>query len=310
MNRTSLCIRMLMLLKSRGKMNTKELASELETKERNIREFKKELITAGYNIQEIKGRYGGYYLDEETIFPALKLTDEEIQALQEAREMIAHASSLRFSKEFNTAVDKIVHTNKDTHYSQRVYLGDHASVISMKEKEMIDTAQLAKEKGQCVQITYTPAGSNEKETYLVDPYEVIHYHNAYYMLGFSHKRNDIRMYRFSDSRMEQCEINERKFLRDSSFHIEQYIGKKSLIKGDFIRIKVKVNEHYRKIFEEVNWGLDMKEEDKNVFSFLVEDTHTFYRDVFSSKGNVQILSPEDIRNDYIQILEKTISVHQ
>ena len=57
MNRTSLCLQMLMLLKARGKMNTKELASALETNPRNIREFKKDLITAGYNIQEQKGRY-------------------------------------------------------------------------------------------------------------------------------------------------------------------------------------------------------------------------------------------------------------
>ena len=49
-------------------MNTFELAKELETNPRNIREFKKELVTAGYNIQEVKGRYGGYYLDEDCLF--------------------------------------------------------------------------------------------------------------------------------------------------------------------------------------------------------------------------------------------------
>ena len=55
MNRTSLCIKMLLLLKSRGKMNTSELAQQLETNPRNIREFRKELEVAGYNIKEIKG---------------------------------------------------------------------------------------------------------------------------------------------------------------------------------------------------------------------------------------------------------------
>ena len=53
MNRTNLCIRMLQLLKARGKMNTTQLATELEVNPRNIREFKKELVLAGYNVEEV-----------------------------------------------------------------------------------------------------------------------------------------------------------------------------------------------------------------------------------------------------------------
>ena len=58
MNRAGLCIQMLNLLKARGKMNTNELAQALETNPRNIREFKKELVVAGYNIEYIRGKYG------------------------------------------------------------------------------------------------------------------------------------------------------------------------------------------------------------------------------------------------------------
>lgn len=36
MNRTNLCIRMLQLLKARGKMNTAQLASELEVNPRRL----------------------------------------------------------------------------------------------------------------------------------------------------------------------------------------------------------------------------------------------------------------------------------
>lgn len=73
MNRTNLCIRMLQLLKARGKMNTTQLATELEVNPRNIREFKKELVLAGYNVEEVKGRYGGYILMMNTIFLSLFL---------------------------------------------------------------------------------------------------------------------------------------------------------------------------------------------------------------------------------------------
>lgn len=69
MNRTNLCIRMLQLLKARGKMNTTQLADALEVNPRNIREFKKELVLAGYNVEEVKGRYGGYILNDQYDLP-------------------------------------------------------------------------------------------------------------------------------------------------------------------------------------------------------------------------------------------------
>lgn len=77
MNRTNLCIRMLQLLKARGKLNTTQLATELEVNPRNIREFKKELVLAGYNVEEVKGRYGGYILNDEYDLPVTIFTDEQ-----------------------------------------------------------------------------------------------------------------------------------------------------------------------------------------------------------------------------------------
>lgn len=41
MNRTALCIRMLALLKVRGRMRIDEIAEALETNPRNVREFRK-----------------------------------------------------------------------------------------------------------------------------------------------------------------------------------------------------------------------------------------------------------------------------
>ena len=81
MNRTNLCIRMLQLLKARGKMNTTQLASELEVNPRNIREFKKELVLAGYNVEEVKGRYGGYILNDQYDLPVTIFSDEQKDAL-------------------------------------------------------------------------------------------------------------------------------------------------------------------------------------------------------------------------------------
>lgn len=127
MNRTSLCIRMLLILKAnatkQNPINSKELAQALEVNPRNIREYKRELITAGYNIQEIKGRYGGYYLDETSIFPALRLDKQEEQALLEAKHFI---QTQQFEKKsnFNSAVDKVLNSSRDMNLIFPIYMDD------------------------------------------------------------------------------------------------------------------------------------------------------------------------------------------
>ena len=63
MNRTSKCIKMLMLLSQKEYVKKEELSKELETNVRNIREYRKELEEAGILIDVKKGRYGGYHLE-------------------------------------------------------------------------------------------------------------------------------------------------------------------------------------------------------------------------------------------------------
>ena len=46
----------------------------LETNKRNIIEYKKELECAGYYINTIRGRYGGYSLDKTKLMPIMHLT--------------------------------------------------------------------------------------------------------------------------------------------------------------------------------------------------------------------------------------------
>ncbi len=44
-------------------MSSKDLSNELHTNPRNIREYKKELVEAGFPIKFTVGHYGGYELD-------------------------------------------------------------------------------------------------------------------------------------------------------------------------------------------------------------------------------------------------------
>lgn len=313
MNRTSLCIRMLLILKAnatkQSPINSKELAQALEVNPRNIREYKRELITAGYNIQEIKGRYGGYYLDETSIFPALRLDKQEEQALLEAKHFI---QTQQFEKKssFNSAVNKVLNSSRDMNLIFPIYMDDPNIQMSKKELSMLHIVQDALEMNHSIELTYQAKRQQASETYLVDPYELIHYHDAYYVLGYNHTRQDYRMYRFSSERMKKVVCSEKRFTRDVDFHVEAHIGKNSLIKGEFYRVTVWVSPAILRLFKEAYWGLDFREEEKNIYSFLVEDLYLLYRQLFSFGKDIRILSPEQIVNEYQERLVSTLRNYQ
>lgn len=313
MNRTSLCIRMLLILKAnatkQNPINSKELAQALEVNPRNIREYKRELITAGYNIQEIKGRYGGYYLDETSIFPALRLDKQEEQALLEAKHFI---QTQQFEKKssFNSAVDKVLNSSRDMNLIFPIYMDDPNIQMSKKELSMLHTVQDALEMNHSIELTYQAKRQQASETYLVDPYELIHYHDAYYVLGYNHTRQDYRMYRFSSERMKKVVCSEKRFTRDVDFHVEAHIGKNSLIKGEFYRVTVWVSPAILRLFKEAYWGLDFREEEENIYSFLVEDLYLLYRQLFSFGKDIRILSPKQIVNEYQERLVSTLRNYQ
>lgn len=81
MNRTAKCIQMLILLKNKNIVSIEELAQKLNTNPRNIREYKKELVEAGYTIHSYRGSNGGYQLDHRARLILPQLTNEEIHAL-------------------------------------------------------------------------------------------------------------------------------------------------------------------------------------------------------------------------------------
>ena len=313
MNRTSLCIRMLLILKAnatkQNPINSKELAQALEVNPRNIREYKRELITAGYNIQEIKGRYGGYYLDETSIFPALRLDKQEEQALLEAKHFI---QTQQFEKKssFNSAVDKVLNSSRDMNLIFPIYMDDPNIQMSKKELSMLHTVQDALEMNHSIELSYQAKRQQASETYLVDPYELIHYHDAYYVIGYNHTRQDYRMYRFSSERMKKVVCSEKRFTRDVDFHVEAHIGKNSLIKGEFYRVTVWVCPAILRLFLEAYWGLDFREEEENIYSFLVEDLYLLYRQLFSFGKDIRILSPEQIVNEYQERLVSTLRNYQ
>lgn len=73
---------MIEYLKTGRKYSVKELSEKLEVSQRVVREYKLFLEEAGFVIDSIMGPYGGYILKKDINFPVLKISDKDLEVLQ------------------------------------------------------------------------------------------------------------------------------------------------------------------------------------------------------------------------------------
>lgn len=229
MNRTALCIQMLNLLKSRGLMTREELAGEMQTNVRNISEFRKELEIAGYAIETVSGKYGGYRLAEDTLLQVPALKDSEKRSLQEAGRYLQSHPDFRYQCDFQSALDKINAGLRDQLHISDVYIKNRGALNDHLQK-LLDICETGIQQQREVLLTYRSMRADRFADVRIHPYEILNYQQAYYCLGYSLKAKDYRIYKFSEERMKNALISEHTFVREKDFKLSDHIGESGLIK--------------------------------------------------------------------------------
>ena len=107
MGKTSNCLKMLQILSSGRVYKGQELADILETNVRNIAEYRTELEKAGYYIEGIPGKYGGYRLITQSVIPTVRLNEAEQRALSSGAEYLKSRNDFPYSSDYEKAMGKV-----------------------------------------------------------------------------------------------------------------------------------------------------------------------------------------------------------
>lgn len=260
MNRSAKCIKMLEVLKSRGRLQKEELANILNTNVRNISIYRKELIEAGYNINVINGHFGGYELVNNMIMPILALRVEEVGALRACINVMRQRKDFLELNELEKAFDKIFASLPNMHIREQVNKEHNEVVLDNQSKAMIRTLQGACSACKVVELNYKSVKSLVFKKILVHPYIVFHYQQAYYCIAFALKADGFRMYRCNAFRMRDIKVLDKQFARDPNFKYEDYIGSSGLVKEEVIAIEVLVFDDLAFRTQEKQIGFDQVSE--------------------------------------------------
>ena len=316
MNRTARCIRMLQILKSRESVCTAELAALLDTNPRNIREYRKELEEAGFQIETIRGAGGGYRLDFSSVLPVPKMTGDEITVLRDLRDYLISQPKLPFSNKAIELLDEFISSNPETEVDQPIYF------IPSREKDFprvgadeIRTVRKAIIDRKKIDIVYHSRNSPFPIERTVDPYEIVGADGKWYFIGYDSYRSSIRTFSFSDKRLLEMKATDETFERDPEFNLRSYLGSSTLEKEDQEFYMVEVREEYVRLFEEIKWGTSFcvvgsRRNGWQTFSFFSDDPTYVQKTLFRLGDKVVMLSPKRRVEEYRYRLASILAAYQ
>ena len=318
MSKTSSCIKMINILFSRNKVSKAELAQYLETNERNIVEYRKELEEAGYDIESTSGVYGGLKLNHNSVFCSPKLTENEKKVLLEASNYLAKNKEFLHGEEFNLAVGKILSSMYTGDVDDKINIERFPLCMPKKDlKDRYDAFDNAIEMKLKVNIKYRSIKNQTKE-YLFHPYALYSYNDAWYIIGFVENKQYNRLsndaYYLKLNRIVNYKVTNEKFSPIQTFNLNRYLDKTGMSKnGKLYHIKLLLKSPQSFLVSERTFGenqkitdidsshaileCDMRNED-NIISFI-----NYFGDT------VKVLEPKEIK-DLVIMTQKKMLVNE
>ena len=314
MGKVNNALRMLAILRSREKVTRKELAEELEVDIRQITRYKEDLEYAGVTITEIKGRYGGYILENKDYLLNLELSDKESLALSKTKDYLKD-QGLHFYNDLSSAIEKIKAINpKDNNYnSESIYSkGIKIKANHEEESEKWLTINDGIINNRKVRIKYMDSKGCCTER-IVQPYKLYTYYGSNYFIGKCEERNELRQFKLV--RIKNIELLEDRFIKDD-FDINEYLKNSiGLFKDKTYKIKLKITYPYAMGFKEYSWTEEESIED------YIEKGYLIYNATVEGKTEVipwimgmgtacTVLEPLELKDDIIKAYKEILNQYK
>lgn len=311
MSKVSNALQMYMLLQVRSIMKVEEIADILEVSPRMVNEYKNDLEKARIYIGSKRGRNGGYYLQNTLNLKGIGITEEELEALKMANEVI-QSGNYTYATEFETLSSKILNAKKDfediSYYNKNIL-----KPIEMKEKEKHIWTNINKAIGRKnkVEINYSSIDYNGNgpkfTTRIVHPYGVFDYEGSLYLYGYCELRKEIRFFKFL--RINKYEILKDKFKINNEYNLKEIINKSfGIFNDEPISLKLKIRYPMSQIVRERQYSMNQKIEEIDNETIYFEAKLKGYKEIKSwvmSMGSLaEVIEPIKLRDEILEEANK------
>jgi predicted DNA-binding transcriptional regulator YafY len=221
---TTRVLTVLELLQSRSRLSGAELAERLEVDRRTVRRYIGTLQDLGVPVEAEQGRYGGYRLRPGYKLPPMMFTEDEALALIFGL-LVSRRVGLGDAAPVEGALAKIDRVLPDR-LRGRVQAVQGTLTFTpirgigrMADPDKLLTLSAAAQDNRRVWMRYR-AGDDETQRD-IDPYGVVHHRGRWYVVGWCHLREDVRMFRLD--RMLALEPRNDVFARPFDFDSAAFV---------------------------------------------------------------------------------------
>jgi predicted DNA-binding transcriptional regulator YafY len=219
--------------------------------------------------------------------------------------MLAEYSGTTFEPVLRRAVERICDRMSD---KVKIDAVEFASIVKFKPVGIINIPRQvfydlnrACAKNKSVEIDYLAAHNGQKTKRTIDPYRMIESRGAWYVVGYCHLRNDMRM--FALHRIESYNVLEAIYeLRFNEEQLDQWSSAAFLLEhGDAEQeVSIGFNASAARYVRERSWHPSQKLEDRAdggcTLSFTTCRLDEVKRWVLEYGANAEVLSPPELRD--------------
>lgn len=313
MNKTAICIEILQILNSRDIIDTKELASLIETNPRNISEYIKELQIAGYDIGSRKGVGGGYFLRKKELFPSLKLSNEEKVAFEEASKYVLNRKDFLNKRDYSFALSKIMSSVNNQVLVEPLSIYDKFPLAMPNDElslryNLINEGIIYKKK---LKILYL-GGSGYKKEHILHPYKAFIYNNSWFLLAWNESINDLGYFKIN--RMESVKVTGEDFTVLKSFNLSDYLDSFGMKQyGEYYHIRLEFHGVNTAVSERI-FGKKQTIEVINNKTLILEcdmqNKDVIISFILGFGSNVKVLEPAWLKEEIMNKLKTIGSLYE
>jgi len=308
----------LMTLDENRKVTARELAEKFEV---NIRTIYRDIsvIPRDFPIRAEDGPNGGYSLMPGYRLPPLPFSKKDILALTLMGSVAGQKLGLIEGENFKKAFQKLfaslpnLFSENAKSIANKILIDVEPWKIPPKVPRVLEkiTEALTADKT----ITFQYAKSGQKfEPQKVDPYGLCYRSGFWYLVGCSHKRKAIRLFR--TDRFSKLTITDEEFKQDSKFNLEKFwtekLPKEYADKGS--EVKIVFDKSVANDIKKTKWGAGKTRKLKNgklELTFKTFDMRRLISFVLSFGSKAELIAPTHLRNkltNEIRHLEEIYSI--
>lgn len=317
------------ILRRGGRHKTKEIVkacknadvkASLRTIQKDLEDLAQDSKLGFFLPIEKDNKTKTFYYSEipESLFPALELDPQEIKALLFYANTLTQYREYPVFKEISKAVRKVIDHSNIPPYTKQLF--ESETLIETEKHGLIEGTQYiimileAIYERNVLQIDYIKFGANEAKTYDLKPVLLKEDRQLWYIIGFRQVDNKIitlALDRISRITKKAETFDPIEF--DSNNYFQHSFGI-TVAKGDPVKVLISFNPfqgNYIKALP-IHKTQELIEDSAKrfVIQVTVKPSYEFYSKIYSYGKDAIILSPSNIRHQFVEMLKYSLRNYQ